>query len=298
MDWINKATEYLRETETWNYRPGGKSYAEPAALTALSLMGQGDISTATLVAEWLAKLQSDEGSVSVSEAEKTPRWPTALALSVWANWEELTGDDRFHQNVKLAQSWSLGHHGETQPRRDGIGHDTSLRGWAWALGTHAWLEPTSMYVMGLHHSGLGTHGATAEAVRLILDRQLPRGGFNYGNTFVLGQQLLSHVQPTGIALSALAVAGVPKSKVRRSIRYLEQQWLQVRSTASLSYAAMGLSAFGQTPEDLEERLELQYKRWKSKRQGTYQLALLTLAEQKTNCLFLSKGLDQYEFNGA
>ena len=38
-----------------------------------------------------------------------------------------------------------------------------------------------------------------EAVRLLWDRQLPHGGWNYGNTVVLKQELRPHLLPTGLA---------------------------------------------------------------------------------------------------
>jgi len=48
------------------------------------------------------------------------------------------------------------------------------------------------------------HPRADEAVQLMLDRILPGGGCNYGNTIVLDQLLRPHIQPTGIVLLALA----------------------------------------------------------------------------------------------
>lgn len=298
MDWNSQAVEHLASTREWNYRRGGDSYAEPAALTALALIGAGQAQESVVAAEWLAQLQSPDGTVGVSARETTPCWPTALAISVWSICQEKLQDDRFTTNIESALNWTFEHQGKTAPRRDGIGHDTSLRGWSWALGTHAWLEPTSMFVTALHHAGKPLHPRTIEAVRMIVDRQLPRGGFNYGNTFVLGQQLLSHVQPTGIALSALAVANIDASRVERSLRYLQQRWADVESTASLCYASMGLAAYGRSPDALQEKLERRHAAWKSKRQGIYKLALLTLAAQNERCPLIHKRMTRDEPSNA
>ena len=67
----------------------------------------------------------------------------------------------------------------------------------------AWLEPTAMALLALKHTGHDAHVRAREAVDLLHDRLLPNGGSNYGNTFVFGQELRPHVQPTGLALLAL-----------------------------------------------------------------------------------------------
>jgi hypothetical protein len=43
-----------------------------------------------------------------------------------------------------------------------------------------------------------------EAKRLLLNRQLSVGGWNYGNTMVFGQNLHPMMESTGVALNALA----------------------------------------------------------------------------------------------
>ena len=44
-------------------------------------------------------------------------------------------------------TWMLATEGHTQPRTPNIAHDTTLRGWPWAEGTHAWIEPTAMHLI-------------------------------------------------------------------------------------------------------------------------------------------------------
>ena len=69
------------------------------------------------------------------------------------------------------------------------GHDTNLKGWSWRSDTFSWCEPTSMAMMALEVAGYGGHPRLIEAQRLLLDRQIPGGGWNYGNTTVFGQVL-------------------------------------------------------------------------------------------------------------
>ena len=74
---------------------------------------------------------------------------------------------------------------------------------------------------------------------LLLDRQLPSGGCNYGNTSVLGQMLRPHVQPTCVALLALAKEQDQGSRIAKSVSWL-------RKALSNGYPAlddMGLEDF-------------------------------------------------------
>ena len=45
-------------------------------------------------------------------------------------------------------------------------------------------------------AGRPNEPATREGVAMLIDRQLPGGGFNYGNTYVLGQLVRAHTEPT------------------------------------------------------------------------------------------------------
>ena len=99
-----------------------------------------------------------------------------------------------------------------------VGHDTTLQGWPWVVGTHSWVEPTAINVLALRSAGQAGHPRCREAVKLLLDRQLPEGGWNYGNTTVLGHVLRPQVQPTGLALAALAGETDVRSKVQRFAR--------------------------------------------------------------------------------
>ncbi len=89
-------------------------------------------------------------------------------------------------------------------------------------GTHSWVEPTAINVLALRSAGQAGHPRCREAVKLLLDRQLPEGGWNYGNTTVLGHVLRPQVQPTGLALAALAGETDARSKVQPSLDYLHR----------------------------------------------------------------------------
>jgi hypothetical protein len=182
--------------------------------------------------------------VGISDAEDDPRWPTSLALWAWSAMDAAAETRRFQRNIEAAVAWSLADRGKAAPRSPQIGHDTELVGWSWAAATHSWLEPTCFFVLGLRAAGCGEHPRVREGVRLIADRLLPNGGANYGNTIVLGQPLLPHVQPTGLAMLALAGENLPDPRIGKSLDYLQRSVEPHGAPASLSYACLGLAAQG------------------------------------------------------
>ncbi|MEM7312788.1 MAG: hypothetical protein AAF497_06520, partial [Planctomycetota bacterium] len=249
---------------------------EPAALTALTLLAHDRPAAAQAVLDWLADIQSDDGYVGITSDQAKPRWPTSLAVLAWNHHARVSGSDRFKTPVKRGIDGLLSIASHTSERTKNVTHDTTIEGWPWAEGTHAWIEPTAFALMAMKSCGLERHQRAADATRLLLDRQLPRGGCNYGNTFVLGQQLLPHLQPTGI--SALALAGVADDpRLQKSLRYLESFWRQESGTASRAYAVMGLAAHGRTPDDLTSRFEKSGRRLLEEPSGAYRAALVTLA---------------------
>ncbi len=84
---------------------------------------------------------------------------------------------------------------------------------------------------------------------MVMNRQLPYGGWNYGNTVVYGQELSPFIDMTGIALSALA-GHVAKEDVNRSILFLQSRITGCRTPLSLGWALFGLGAWGKFPERL------------------------------------------------
>lgn len=243
MNWLDDSLRLLARHEALGYRPLSTPATEPTALAALALVAWDRSQAAFAKLQWLFRQQSPDGSLGVSAAEASPSWPTSLAILAWTAWQTKAAkvpvdfSDRIHRAV----GWLLQTQGTSVHKRQ-EGHDSSLIGWPWVEGTHSWLEPTALAVLALKAAGHGDHPRTREAVRLLLDRLLPEGGCNYGNTVVLGQQLQPHVQPTGLVLLALAGEADPNGRVQRSIEYLHRVLSHRTAPASLSYALLGLVA--------------------------------------------------------
>ncbi len=118
---------------------------------------------------------------------------------------------------------------------------------------------------------------------MLVNRLLPTGGCNYGNTFVLFQQLRPHVQPTGICLLALAGEPIADPRIEKSIDYLLGELTDKTTTASLSYALLGLAAQGREPDAADAFLAAAARRVLDADPSAHKLALLALAALGSQC---------------
>jgi hypothetical protein len=277
MHWQQQLVDRLAAYGAWSYRAGHPSASEPTALAALALTAHHRFEPANRAVDWLADVQSRDGSVGIAAGEPNPRWPTALAILAWSAWQQATASRAYAARVERGVAWALQAHGATAPRRAIIGHDPTLVGWPWVLGTHSWLEPTAMFVLALRATQHAEHPRTRQAVRLLVDRLLPQGGCNYGNTVVLGQTLLAHVQPTGLVMLALAGEPTKDPRIERSLLFLEEKAQQQTGTASLCWATMALAAHGHATEKAHSWLGEAYHRSCVSEPNPYHDALLALA---------------------
>jgi len=230
----------------------------------------------------LASAQESDGRIPISPDHPEAIWPTALAILAWQH-------SPAHQ---VAQEKAIqfllnttGHHWESDDTSI-ISHDPSLHGWPWTADTHSWIEPTALSILALDIVGHGHHPRVQEAVRMILDRQIHSGGWNYGNTAVLRRELRPFPETTGVALDALYTHS-SRNDVQHSLQYLSTQLLHVRTPISLGWGLLGLGAWDSKPQNfqilVQEGLRLQH------RYGPYDTSslCLLLASSKSH-----KGLRQ------
>ena len=190
---------------------------------------------------YLRSLQAEDGRIPVHPDHPESYWPTAPSILAWL------GDPGSKPCLERAVEFLLTHTGVHWERRpeDFLEHDTALKGWPWVNGSHSWVEPTALAVLALRLTGHRQHPRVEEAVRMILDRQLPGGGWNYGNTLVFGQKLLPMPETTGLAL--VAVQGlVEETEIEASLGYLKTHIPSSRTPQALSWGLIGLSAWDQT----------------------------------------------------
>jgi hypothetical protein len=146
------------------------------------------------------------------------------------------------------------------PAPDTARQDNGIQGWPWVATTFSWVEPTAWCVLALKkwlrgHSDPAAADRVAEGERLLLDRVCRVGGWNYGNSNMLGKELFPYVPTTAIALLALQDQRDHEA-VKRSLDYLSTHCLDERSGLSLSLSRIALAVFGapNREADLESAL--------------------------------------------
>lgn len=270
---MNESIKHLRKLDRCGYSSDGAWMSEPTAFACLALAAHDEYSVAIRFAHQLAEAQLDNGAVSANNEQDSPAWTTSLAILAWLACDQ----DLFQTNIDRALDWAVATHGRTQERNDQIGHDTTILGWSWAAETHAWMEPTCMFVIALKAAGLGDHTRVREGVRLVTDRLLTEGGCNFGSTFVLGQATLPQVESTGLAMLALGEEANRDPRVERSLRYLEENLSAKTTAASLCYGLFGLTAHDRRPAPASDWIAAAAYREIVRGPNAYKLALLALA---------------------
>ena len=191
----------------------------------------------------LEKSQSQDGRVVISKDHPDAYWPTPMAILAWH------GSPKYERPLAKAVDFltqTTGVHWE-KSENDVVGHDTLIPGWPWIDSTHSWVTPTAQAMIALTVAGFGEHDRVMEGKRLLVDRQLPRGGWNYGNTSVLGQELRPFPETTGVALNALA-GRVSREDIQPSLDYILEEVPRLRTPLSLAWAILGLKAWDLGPE--------------------------------------------------
>jgi hypothetical protein len=291
-DWIAPARQALldvRGTQPgWGYRPGASPCVESTVLASFALMATQASQPATEAVEgsaaWLARLQQPSGALGVSAGASQPNWPTPWAVMLWSALAQY-GEERGR-----ALEWMLGVRGETFPPHPVFGHDTTILGWPWLAGTHAWVEPTSVAILALCGVGLGDHPRTADGLRLLRDRALESGGWNYGNTTVFDKELRPRPAPTGLALLALAAAhSEANSTVERALAYLESALPQIRSGQSCCWGLLALAAWGRRPAESDAWLSEAAERAAHRSGRAIELSYLLLASSDQSLHLLGAG---------
>jgi hypothetical protein len=264
-------------------RPGGSPRADATcwAILALNAMGSHG-GTVHEAREALAKAQSPDGRVCLTPRHENAFWPTPLAVMAWHR----CGPYKPQQDkaVRFLLGFDQLRMVDDADATAVVGHDLTIKGWPWIVDTSPWLEPTAYCLMALRLAGFEGHERTQEGRRLVMDRQLPAGGWNYGNTIVYGRELRPMPETTGLALQAIAGLA-SRQEVAKSIDYLRSQLPRLRTPLALAWAVLGLAAWQEI-----ENPRAQITRMVGQQDGgtawdTASLCLLLLAWHCPNGLF-------------
>ena len=271
-------------------RPGGESRVDATAWAAMALAAGDAAPEAVRAARaQLAAEQREDGRLAAHPDHPQAAWPTPLAILAWLGDPEHTGSLERAVTFLLE---STGLHWPPDPAA-AIGHDTSIEGWPWIQETHSWVEPTSLCMLALSAAGRGGHPRVREAARLLLDRRLPGGGWNYGNSLVFGSELRPLPESTGVALHALA-GRAATNDVEAGLAYLAGALQAIRTPFTLGWGVMGLAAWGRRPPAAEVWLSESLER--QSRFGAYDtahLALLALAARRPEGLLVDAPKEEH-----
>jgi hypothetical protein len=267
------------DSMAWGEQSGAPPRVEPTALACLGLLASGDsglsrdAGDAVLqAASWLESVQLQDGALGLSSLLPTPNWTTPYGILVWAAVPRCSGA------AERAGRWLLRQEGAAfEDHMKMFGHDPSIVGWTWVAGEHSWLEPTALAVMALRRLGQVTDRHIRDGLRLIRDRAIPTGGWNYGNNVVFDRVLAPETTSTGLALMALAGEDKPTDIVDRSIKYLEATLPGIRTARSLCWGLLGLRAWGRQPKSADRWLAETHARISGRPDSAPRLAHLLLA---------------------
>ena len=251
-------------------RPGGQFQVDSTAwgILALAACGEGagllDQSRHLLMRE-----QLPDGRLCVNNTHLASYWPTSLAVLAW---QDSAPCREAQQRAVRFLLDTTGFHFLRESDAPSA-HDSLLKGWPWVDETHSWVEPTALSVMALRATGYGHHDRVKEAVRMLLDRQLPHGGWNYGNTLVFGKELHPMPESTGAALAGLTGI-VDRDAVMPSLTYLQSEATRSRTPISLGWSLLGLAAWKRSLPNASALVERCFAN--QERYGEYETSALCL----------------------
>jgi len=223
--------------------PGEEARADATAWGLLAFAVFGQEAADSRVWESLKKSQQSNGAVALLPEGPKSIWVTSVAILAW------TRTNREPEAVQRAVEFLLACGAErpkapTQQQKEVIGHDMALRGWPWIEGTASWVDTTALALLALRAAGRTGEERYREGIQLILNRQLPSGGWNYGNTLVYGAELRPTSESTGAALFALA-GQATVSEVEASLTYLKSVANETAAPLTAAWSQLALQAWKQ-----------------------------------------------------
>lgn len=225
----------------WGYYPHKKSRLEPTCWAVLALTSSGH-----------------DGSAA---GEALRHWPTRDGLLL----ERAGGEPNYgFQGLALLalHAARLEHRDGNRSLVDGLQRvkgiaaarstinrqDNSIQAWSWIDDTFSWVEPTAWCLLALKTCAEASQARmdpvrVRDAERMLVDRSCIGGGWNYGNSNMLGQELMSYVPTTAVALLALRDRRNEQA-VTEALAFLERHSTFERSATALALASRALRAYG------------------------------------------------------
>lgn len=254
---IEAAIKFLLATQNadggWGAGHGKQSNTEATALTVLALNSIRDSVLTKPVSDgvsWLKRQQREDGSWPLIDQVRAGSWVTAFAVLVLSTFES------YRKEALQGAQWILTQKGRTatpeEARRLRETQETildpTLEGWTWIPGAVGWVEPTAYALITLKKIAplfpeIQAMGRIRQGELLIYDRMCKTGGWNYGNSVVLGRELTAYPDTTAVVLIALQDHQTNEAN-QRSLQVLREMLTHVQSGLALSWATLCFILYG------------------------------------------------------
>ncbi len=218
----------------WGYYAGKASRLEPTCWALLALGAGADDA---VLRNWALKdgLLIDPNSPTPNYGFHGLALLTLLARRV----EHVASNRRLLTAIEDARGVKLADRGAVRQRND-------LEAWSWMEGTFSWIEPTAWCLIALKKArslALAVDTARlAEGDLVLFDRCCSRGGWNYGNSNMLGKELPAYVSTTALGLLALQDHRSHEA-VGKSLQLLLHEWRTETSGLALGLSAIAMRRF-------------------------------------------------------
>lgn len=199
--------------------------------------------------------QLPEGAWRPSAQVGEAHWTTALCVTLHclkgvhdASFRK--GVDWLIETTGAERSWLVRTANFLRPSL--VEFDPSLSGWPWRPGTSSWIEPTAHTLTALRkaaafYDGKQLQRRIAEGEKMILERRCRDGGWNYGNRKILGMDLKSYPESTGLAL--LGLLGNRSLDLTTSLQLAVRYCRETKSEFARAWLTVSLSHYGISPPE-------------------------------------------------
>jgi len=258
---VTDALSFLLDSQVnsqgWGYGVNHAPVVEATAVVALYLRRFSAADAALQRAlQWLEAIQHEDGGWGLNALDAESGWHTAWALlalkrcagaspaiAAGSRWLLQVEVMRFQDAELLADG------------RRVAGIDFALGGWSWLPGEASWVEPTAIAMLALQDSPLGeaAQPRLEEAVRYLVDRRCPGGGWNVGNPMMFDALLPARAAPTAWSLMALH-ALAPEVILAEDIQTLRGEMAQDGGLLALSWGLLALRLLGEDSPEAESQL--------------------------------------------
>jgi len=245
---LQRLSHVKAASHAWPYYPHAEPSTEATLFATLALVVHGLPSELWEPSwKWVVTLQNPDGSIGVGpHARREGLWLTALLLIVAVQVSDKAVADRATRFLEAFQSKAM-------PQNPQVQQNNSIIGWPWSADTFGWVEPTAWAVLALQAAGQGACSRAVEGRRLLLDRMLPSGGWNYGNRVVHDQELLPFADTTALALLALH-GNSTLDTLKPSIDLLDSTFPGHPSPYSYAWLSMTARLYGKPREQYQQSL--------------------------------------------